>query len=128
MLVNKEENNRVKFISYTGKWPCLCMGVLTLEIDGVQYKFGHDSSSLHFDESSGKLIHDNEDENNPNYDSFWTSGGECYFTNDYQDSVVESGEWHINVDDIPEKFHDVVDEIDKVFNDSVPWGCCGGCL
>ena len=36
-MVNKEHKNiegsYVKFVSYTGKYPCLCMGVLTLIID-----------------------------------------------------------------------------------------------
>lgn len=27
----------VKFISYDGKYPCLCYGVLTVEIDGKRY-------------------------------------------------------------------------------------------
>ena len=37
MLVNKKNSNtsRVKFISYTGEYPNLCSGVLTLEIDEV---------------------------------------------------------------------------------------------
>ena len=34
----------IKFISYTGKWPNLCSGVLTVEIDGKEYKFGHEST------------------------------------------------------------------------------------
>ena len=39
MLVNKKNKSRVKFISYTGEYPNLCSGVLTLEIDGKEYKF-----------------------------------------------------------------------------------------
>ena len=130
MLVNKSENknNRVKFVSYTGEYPNLCSGVLTLEIDGTQYKFGHNCMNYHYDESKKKWIRTDEDENNPNYESFWRSGGTCYFTNDYQDSVVETNEWYINVNDLPEKFQEVADEIDAVFNENVPWGCCGGCL
>lgn len=52
MLFNKSENknNRVKFVSYTGKSPNLCSGVLTLKIDGTQYKFGHNYMNHHFDE------------------------------------------------------------------------------
>ena len=33
MLINSNKEN-VKFISYTGKYPNLCCGDLTLEIDG----------------------------------------------------------------------------------------------
>ena len=36
------ENSRVKFIDYTGRYPNLCSGVLTLEIDGKIYKFGYE--------------------------------------------------------------------------------------
>ena len=34
----------IKFISYTGKYPNLCSGVFTVEIDGKEYKFGHESA------------------------------------------------------------------------------------
>lgn len=27
----------INFISYDGKWPCLCLGTLVLEIDGVEH-------------------------------------------------------------------------------------------
>lgn len=46
MLINwnKPDNylnfGHIKFIEYTGKWPRLCVGILTLEIDGIPYKFG----------------------------------------------------------------------------------------
>lgn len=38
------ENSRVKFIDYTGRYPNLCSGVLTLEIDGKIYKFGYEKN------------------------------------------------------------------------------------
>lgn len=43
MLVNQNNNNNdhVKFISYDGKYPCLCMGMLILEIDGTKHSFGN---------------------------------------------------------------------------------------
>lgn len=129
MLVNKSENknNRVKFVSYTGRYPNLCSGVLTLEIDGTQYKFGHNCMNHHFDEKKKKWVYTDEDEHNPNFDSFWHSGGSCYFVKDYQD-IVETNEWHINVEELPEKIKELAEEIDIVFNDNVTWGCCGGCL
>lgn len=36
--MNTKEN--VKFVSYTGDFPNLCSGVLTLEIDGNPVSFG----------------------------------------------------------------------------------------
>lgn len=44
MLVNTNTittESHVKFISYTGKYPCLCSGILTLEIDGKKVRFGY---------------------------------------------------------------------------------------
>lgn len=43
MLINSNKENvteHVKFISYTGKYPNLCCGDLTLEIDGEKVIFG----------------------------------------------------------------------------------------
>lgn len=101
--------NHVKFISYDGKYPCLCMGTLTLEIDGTKYNFGDNYKRR------------------DNYPAFWSSGGDCSFTEDWDD-VVTSGEWLINVNEIPEEFRKYAKEIDEVFNTNVPYGCCGGCL
>lgn len=116
MLVNKEnlKNERVKFISYTGKYPNLCRGVLTLDIDGEIYKFGSDYSRYW--------------KSDENYDRFWNSGGSCGFTNGYKNSYVNKGEWEIDVLDLPENLRQYAAEIDEVFNANVPYGCCGGCL
>ena len=106
MLVNRNnDNNHVKFISYDGKYPCLCMGTLILEIDGTKYSFGN----------KGK------------FHEFWSSGGTCGFTGDWEANVTD-GEWIINVDEIPEQFRQYANEIDEVFNDNVTYGCCGGCI
>ena len=129
MLKNKKNssNNRVKFISYTGEYPNLCSGILTLEIDGVKYKFGHDLSNYHVDEN-GNWRHTDEDPNNPNFESFWRSGGCVTGGAPDWDFEVEHGEWEIDVDYLPELFWDVAEEIDRVFNENVPYGCCGGCI
>ena len=105
MLVNINANtaeSHVKFISYTGEWPNLCSGILTLEIDGKEVQFGYGPP------------------NNP----FWTSGGGLNpnYEGTYQ------GEWKIDVNMIPGKYRKYASEIDKVFNENVKWGCCGGCI
>ena len=90
----------VKFVSYSGKYPNLCAGVLVLEAKGVKYVF--DSYCL-------------------------SSGGDCGFSNDYQDCNISQREWTIEnwPDDFPEELEL---EAVKVVNDNVLWGCCGGCL
>lgn len=110
MLINNyngNSNSHVKFVSYTGEYPVLCMGILTLEIDGVEYTFG---SSYN--------------EPKPDFYGFWSSGGGI--SPNYED--VYCGEWEINVDDLPEQFREYAAEIDEVFNSNVKYGCCGGCI
>ena len=129
-MVIKSNNNktrgRVKFISYTGDWPNLCSGVLTLEIDGVQYKFGHEYMNYHIDDNGVGRFTD-EDPDNPNYPSFWSSGGNVSHDGHWNWNV-ETGEWKIREEDLDPKFWDYVAEIDEVFNANVRWGCCGGCI
>lgn len=122
---NKSNGNRVRFISYTGRYPNLCSGVLTLEIDGKEYKFGHDYSYYHYDANGNGRFTD-EAPDNPNFEKFWSSGGRI--AGGMEDLYAVEGEWHIDADDLPEQFRDIADEIDEVFNNNVPWGCCGGCI
>lgn len=109
MLVNTNANiktsineSHVKSISYTGRYPCLCSGILTLEIDCKRTQFGYGTS------------------NNP----FWTSGG--VLKPNYEGTYQR--EWEIDVNSIPEEYHKYSSEIDRVFNENVEWGCCGGCI
>ncbi len=119
MLIYDEEiceqakNPHVKFISYTGKYPCLCYGILTLEIDGRKCVFGHDYTKLKI--GGFKDGH---------YDTFWDSGGDV----DYKTNKITKGEWQIRVEELPEYYKEYAEEIDRVFNENVPYGCCGGCL
>lgn len=125
MLVNKTNNNtsaHVKFIEYTGDYPNLCSGVLTLEIDGVRYKFGHNYTHYSMKDN----VFTDEDKNNPNFESFWSSGGCVKYRNGDYD--VSHGEWEIDVEQIPEQFQKYADEIDSEFNENVQYGCCGGCI
>lgn len=111
MLINNDiETQHVKFISYTGAYPNLCSGTLTLEIDGVEYTFG----------GSYK-------EPKPEFEGFWCSGGNVWFDGEWN-AHVDNGEWKININDLPEQFRKYAQEIDSVFNENVEWGCCGGCI
>lgn len=102
-----DKNEHVKFVSYDGKYPNLCSGTLILEIDGIQYKFDPCSSY----------------NNKEVFDRFWYSGGGIT-----QDYTAYSGEWKIDVPSLPEQFRKYAAEIDKVFNENVEYGCCGGCI
>lgn len=112
MVVNKTHGDtHVKFVSYTGKYPNLCSGILTLEIDGREYRFGHSI----YKEPQGQFAR------------FWSSGGAVIANKDF-DFDVQTDEWVIDANDIPIQFREYVDEIDMVFNENVPYGCCGGCI
>lgn len=93
----------IEFISYTGAYPCLCMGTLTLKIDGQEMSF---KGGFH-------------------------SGGTCFFDADWDDHVTE-GEWEIDFDSPEWEELNLTDEekeeITSIFNVCVEHGCCGGCL
>lgn len=120
MLMNRTfvPGEHIEFVNYSGRFPNLCSGVLTLRIDGIEYKFGHEACSYNFKTKK----YDGEDPEKPNFPKFWRSGG--YLDKDY---CAHEGEWEIDVAEIPEQFRKYAEEIDTVFNDNVSWGCCGGC-
>ena len=130
MLINSKKSDtisqRVKFISYTGEYPNRCGGVLTLEIDGVQYRFGHNYSNYHLDEDGNWQFTD-EDPEHPNFEEFWSSGGSVTHDSGWNFHVCRE-EWEIDVQEIPEQFRELAAEIDRVFNENVDFGCCGGCI
>ena len=99
------QGNSVKFISYTGGYPNLCSGTLTLEIDGKTVTFGNPYNK-----------------SKPQYPDFWSSGGNCDW-----DGNTTSEPWIIDPDALPVEYQAYADEIEEVFNANVPWGCCGGC-
>lgn len=108
-----KENSNVRFVEYTGSYPNLCSGTLTLCIDGIKYKFGRN-------------VFIDEEVDYPN--RFWKSGGSCGFRGRYDDEYVEQEEWIIDYKQIPDQFKKYAEQIDKVFNANVRYGCCGGCL
>ena len=112
MLINTQKTyGNVKFISYTGRYPSLCMGILTLEINGKQYQFG-----------------DTYPRTEKMFPRFWATGGYCGFENNYVDSYIKKDEWQIDYEQLPEQLRQYAREINEIFNLNVPYGCCGGCL
>ena len=97
---------KIEFIDYTGGWPALCCGELTLEINGKKVTFGSGDSD---------------------YPSFWVSGGHCSFDEEGND-FIEEGPWQILEHRLPKKYQKHAEEILEVFNKNVPFGCCGGCI
>lgn len=52
------------------------------------------------------------------------SGGKVWFDDNWREHV-EDGPWSIEV---PDDLLHLKNEIEKVVNSNVPWGCCGGCV
>lgn len=88
----------VEFISYDGKYPCLCMGTLTIKVNGKTYWLNN------------KMI----------------SGG-CIMRDGDWNMWSEYGDWEINLEKYPE-LEPYKEEITQVVNDNVEQGCCGGCI
>lgn len=108
-------SEHVKFISYDGKYPCLCSGRLILEIDGKEYSFGNGG----IDRYGTKRSND--------FAPFWESGGCIGF---YPDGEMgcDIEPWKIDCSKIPTQFQKYAKEIENAFNENTEWGCCGGCI
>ncbi len=88
----------VEFVSYDGKYPCLCFGTLTIKVDGKTYRFEH------------ALI----------------SGGGVYSDEEWNMWATQD-DWKIDLEEHPE-LEPYKEEITRVVNENVEHGCCGGCI
>lgn len=88
----------VEFVSYDGKWPCLCHGTLIIKVDGKTYSFRNAMIS------GGRIGHD-----------------------DSWDMWAEEGDWEIDLEEHQE-LEPYKEEITRVVNENVKHGCCGGCI
>ena len=115
-------NSNIEFVSYTGASPLLCFGVLTVKVNGKEYKFGTHGHSL---------LNEDDDYYPEMLPKFWTSGGYCRL-NENLEEEVETGPWEmihsLNEYAYPKEIWECLNDILDVFNNNVPWGCCGGCL
>lgn len=64
---------------------------------------------------------------NPSTTSFGVAEDLFFFDEQLNDDIG-TGEWEIDVDRLPEQFRKYAEEIGKVFNENVEYGCCGGCI
>lgn len=112
-------SKKIEFVDYTGSFPNLCSGVLTVKINGKETQFGNG------------WIEDNDDGTvkRQYYPPFWVSTGAVWFDNDWNETV-ELGPWEYDegLEDYSEFDEDDIKELMEVFNANVPQGCCGGCV
>lgn len=97
-----ENRESVEFVSYDGKYPNLCSGLLVIKVNGKLYELRH----------------------------FLSSCGKCYF-NDDGNEIVTKGDWEISEYMLETYCPELIpfkEEIEKVVNENVEKGCCGGCL
>lgn len=90
---------RLKFVSYDGKFPNLCSGTLVISLDNVKYSMKY----------------------------CLCSGGSVWFDNEWSEHV-ESGAWTVLIKQLPEPLKPFFMEIEQLVNENVEWGCCGGCV
>lgn len=103
---------KIEFLSFTGKYPCLCLGTLTLLIDGRKITFGSIGKRTDYD-----------------YPSFWESGGTLYLNNNNDgEYYVTEGDWTVDENFLPDFLKPYSKELAEIMNNSVPHGHCGGCL
>lgn len=100
LCAKKESTSNVQFVSYEYE-ESLCLGCLTLVIDGETVTFGNYGPKAAM------------------YPRFWISGGHP------TDKVTAP--WIIVQNDLPPKYQKYADEIATVFNENVKHGCCGDC-
>ena len=97
----KEEfvKNSVEFVNFTHESYNECSGKLTISVDGKIFELGR----------------------------CLQSGGSVWFDRDWNEHV-EFGPWTVRESALPEEIAHLKKEIEKVVNDNLSPGCCGGCI
>ena len=128
----------IEFVSYEGKFPNLCEGLLVVRIDGRLYAFSSYSDRSMY---RGFWSRDNrteilEDDSITKVFGFYLkSGGRIDWGEDGENPKIVKGKWII--DDKSMKLENGVrfilsgeqkSELEKVINQNIEFGCCGGCV
>lgn len=128
----------VEFISYDGKYPNLCGGLLVLKIYNKLYAFCQfskktsDDNSFHVWEK-GSCIRNNQNIIKV-YNFSLISGGTTDWTARNDNERIKQGSWEVGLNHCyldngdPFPYMNMKSEIEKVINENIEQGCCGGCL
>ena len=127
----------IEFVSYEGKFPNLCEGLLVVRIDGRLYAFSPYYDSMYrtfwnrFNRTEAL-----EDDSITKVSGFYLrSGGYIDWGEDGENPKIVKRKWII--DDKAMKLENGVrfilsgeqkSELEKVINQNIELGCCGGCV
>lgn len=131
------EYRMIEFVSYEGKFPNLCEGLLVVRIDGRLYAFSPYYDSMYrtfwnrFNRTEAL-----EDDSITKVSGFYLrSGGYIDWGEDGENPKIVKRKWII--DDKAMKLENGVrfilsgeqkSELEKVINQNIELGCCGGCV
>ena len=91
----------IEFIKYTGEYPNLCSGVLKIKVNGIYYELYNMLDSC----------------------------GTCYFDDNGIGHITKGAwKWRTWNTKFPIELMPYKEDILKIVNSKVPYGCCGGCL
>lgn len=123
----------LEFISYDGEYPNLCSGLLLVNIDNIKHALCPYMDHFWNEKNRRTILED--DSIIKVYGFGMISGGSCPYNEEIEDYEVESGEWNIDTDYL--KYENGVrfvlsdrqkQELKDCINESVEYGCCGGCI
>ena len=99
--INNSDNDEpiIEFVSWTQQSYAWCGSDVTIRVNGKEITLKHPL----------------------------TSGGSVWFDEDW-DEHVEDGPWGIDEDALPNELKPHIKKVVQVINNSIPWGCCGGCV
>lgn len=128
----------IEFVSYDGEFPTLCSGLLVVRIDGRMYALGpySDRSRYRGFWSRSNRTEILEDDRIIKVFGFYLeSGGRIDWGDDGENPKIVEGKWII--DDKAMKLEngerfilsgEQKSELEKVINQNIELGCCGGCV
>ena len=123
----------IEFIAYDGEYPNLCSGLLLVSMDNIKYAFCPYMDHFWSEKNRRTILKD--DSIIKVYGLGMISGSSCPYNEETEDYDVEFGEWNIDVDNL--KYENGVrfvlsdrqkQELKDCINESVEYGCCGGCI